>query len=190
MDGSLLGVIIGGCIAIVPSLIGSAISLINERHNRQYEERMKRRELECIAKIDALRQYCESLGSCIAVGKDSNLYREYMANFERLSLYVSEETYQAMIALDDPHDILPSDHEYIKLSACLRSEMASALSSSDDPARYHKQERTRNAVQKIHHALSPLRAVFAARPSDPAKPVESCTDQAEHKRNDCKHVSH
>lgn len=179
MDNTLLGVIVGGVIALLPSLASVIVSLVNEHRKQQHEMEMKRIEWECSAKIEAIRQYSESIGVCMA-NQTTHAYRDYMANFERLSLYVSEETFKVMIDIGNPSQIDPDDPEMRALTKCLRKEMLSA-SSSHAPARDHQQKRTGKAAQKLHHFFSQCRAAILPQPSNPADPVERRTDRAERK---------
>lgn len=188
MDKTLLGVIVGGVIALLPSLVNAIVSIVNEWQKQRHELEMKRVEWECTAKIDAIRQYSESIGVCMATNSP-DAYRDYMANFERLSLYVSDETYQAMLAIDDPRRIDSGDQEVLALSALLRTEMLAA-SSSYVPARDHQQKRAGKATQHLHHFFSQCRATILPQPSNPADPVEHNPDQPKHEGENREHVSH
>lgn len=178
MDKTILGVIVGGVIALLPSLATAVVSIVNEHQKQQHEMAMKRIEWECSAKIDAIRQYSESIGACLASNSPA-VYRDYMASFERLSLYVSDETYLAMLKVDDPRTIDPADRDLRALGVLLRAEMLSA-SSGQAPARNHQKKRTGKAAQKLHHFFSQCRAAFLPKPSYPAKPVESSADCTKH----------
>lgn len=180
MDKTLLGVIVGGVIALLPSLASTIVAIVNERQKQKHEMEMKRVEWESAAKIEAIRQYSDSIGACIASGNPET-YRVYMANLQRLSLYVSEETYQAMLKIDDPRQLDPGEHDLRNLSALLRAEMLAA-SSSHAPTCDHQQKRTCKATQKLHHFLSQCRAAIIPHPTNPADPVERGADCPQHKR--------
>lgn len=188
MDKTLLGVIIGGVIALLPSLVTAVVSIVNEQQKQRHEKVMKRVDQECTAKITAIQQYSESIGVCIAL-KSPESYRDYMANFQRLSLYVSNETFQAMLLIDDPRKLYPDDTELVQLSILLRNELFTA-SSSYAPARDHQQKRAGKAAQKLHHFFSQCRTAIFPKPANPSDPVEHSTDQPESKGQHCKHISH
>lgn len=180
MDNALLGVIVGSVIALLPTLATAIISIVTERQKQRHEIMMKRLEQECAAKISAIQQYSESIGACIAL-KSSDSYRDYMANFQRLSLYVSTKTFAAMILIDDPRKLNPDDRELIELSVLLRGELLAA-SSGYNPASNRQQKRTCKATQKLHHFLSQCRAAIIPHPTNPADPVERGADCPQHKR--------
>lgn len=179
MDKTLLGVIVGGVIALLPSLASTIVAIVNERQKQKHEIEMKRVEWERAAKIEAIRQYSDSIGSCIVSG-DLDTYRVYMANLQRLSLYVSEETYQAMLTIDDPRRLSSDEHDLRVLRALLRAEMLAA-SSGQAPAYDHQQKRTGKAAEQLHHFFSQCRAAIIPQPSNPADPVEHGADRTEHK---------
>lgn len=180
MDQTLLGVIVGGSIALLPSLVTAIVGIVNEWQKHRHEMELKRIDQECTAKIEAIQRYSESIGVCIASNSPQS-YRDYMANFERLSLYVSGETLAEMLMLDDPRKLNPDDPDLIKLSVLLRKELFSA-SAKYAPAHNHQQKRSGKATQKLHHFLSQCRAAILPHPSNPADPVEYGTDSPEHKR--------
>lgn len=181
MDSSLLGVIIGGCIALVPSAVNAVIAIVNEKSKQKHEITLKRIEWECTAKIDAIQKYSESIGLCIAKAETPDAYHQYMTAFERLALYVSEDTYRAMLNIDDPRMINPDDSDLRKLSLLLRDEMRQASALSQKPAIYHQQKRPGKAAEQLHHFFSQCRAAFLSKPSHPSNPVKRSTDGSEHK---------
>lgn len=178
MDNALLGVIVGGIIALLPTLATAIISIVTERQKQRHEIMMKRLEQECASKISAIQHYSESIGACIAL-KSSDSYRDYMANFQRLSLYVSSKTFAAMILIDDPRKLNPDDQELIELSVLLRNELLSA-SSGYNPANNHQQKSAGNTAQKLHHFFSQCRAAIIPHPANPSDPVERSTDRSQH----------
>lgn len=179
MDSTLMGVVVGGVIALLPSLATAVVSIVNERQKQRYEMDLKRVDQECTAKITAIQKYSESIGVCIAL-KSPESYRDYMACFERLSLYVSSDTFQVMLLVDDPRKLSPDDQYLIKLSILLRRELLSA-SSSYTPACDHQQKRTGKAAQKFHHFFSHCRAAILTQPSNPADPVENSAERSKEK---------
>ena len=178
MDKTLLGVIIGGIIALLPSLTSAIVAIVNEQQKQKHEMEMKRVEWERTAKIEAIRQYSDAIGACIASGGPET-YRVYMASLQRLSLYVSEETYQAMLKIDDPRQFDPGDHDLRFLRSLLRAEMLAA-SSSHTPARNHQQKRAGKAAQKLHHFFSQCRTAIIPHPSNPSDPVEHSADRTQY----------
>ena len=185
MDSSLLGVIIGGCLALLPALASALTSLVNQHIKHAHEIRMKRLEWESESKVDAIHKYSESIGKCIADRTDES-YRAYMACFECLSLYVSDETYSAMVNLFDPRTADLDDLSLKIVNDRLRSELRSAIALSQPPTCNSHQKRSRKAAHQFYHAVGKFWTAIAPHPFKPADPVEGRTYQPIDERDDCK----
>lgn len=185
MDSTILGVIIGGAIASVPAVAAAWFNFVDSNRRRRHEIDMKRIDTYDHDKSDAILDFSRILGEFAAFNfktspsdSKSKLLREYSASFERLSLYVSEDTVSAISnlnMLDNYMYIETHDREYIAVRNMLRSEMHS-LTLTDDA---HTQTRWRRFVGFIKRQI---RAIYESgnirRPEpDPAgKPVHRHKD--------------
>ena len=141
MKETLIASLIGGLLASIPNILSAISSGFSSRSARKHEIRMKKLELVDSAKVQAIRDFSDALGACMAIEKNSSAadraqtLRHYYACFERLTLYVCDQTYNAMNKLTDPIDSMPDDRDVSQLNACLRSEMQSVFALCKKPAR-------------------------------------------------------
>ena len=185
MDNTILGVIIGGAIASVPAIAAAWFNFVDSNRKRMHEIDMKRIDTYDHDKSDAILDFSRILGDFAAFDfktatsdAKEKLRREYSASFERLSLYVSEETVSAISnlnMLDNFMYIEPQDREYIAVRNMLRAEMHS-LTLTDDA---HTQTRWMRFVGFIKRQIRTLyESGDICRPEpDPAgKPVHRHKD--------------
>ena len=142
MSDSLLGVIIGGLIGFIPSLVGVIINSRNAKADREHQIKMKKVEIYTIAKRDALQKFMNSLGKVsYSRGIQYGYLQDYLAAAKEACLYVSDENVSTiesvsrfvLEAYDDKehkHQLL-NDSLVQSLDFDLREELASCVSTLD-----------------------------------------------------------
>ena len=110
-----LGIILGGAIALVPTVLSGVFHFLQSRSLRRHELALRRIDLVEPRRLDALQQYMDLLGRCLDQHKIngavtlSNEVPEFLKAHERALLYVGDETAAAMIrALPDILAVDPS----------------------------------------------------------------------------------
>lgn len=141
MDNTLLGVIIGGALGVIPAICTAWFSSRNDQKQRDHELKLKKYDLVIVPHVNVIMAFCEAIGKCMSMPKRSAdspeeqaLYAEYLAAYERAYPYVSEETRKAMESVGDPWDYAVWDKEISHLNACLGSELRNALNDACRPA--------------------------------------------------------
>lgn len=162
MDNSLLSVIIGGCIALVPTIISVCVEPLRQRRQFQREMFLKQIDLVDKPRIEALREYAYQLGAFLAGYSLDNAFSEntFMAAQSRASAFVSPETLLAMNAAypvimagwndsaDMPTQAKLESPEIAHLMRCLNAEMALAPERYNVPARGHNKVRLKCNLYK------------------------------------------
>lgn len=138
MNDTLLGIIIGGAIAIIPNVLTLLADFRKEKLRHTHELRIRRLDLVDAPRMDALREFADQLGALYADNlSDIHHIDLFLASMQKASLYVTPETIGAMHAAEkivmqswDPDAVSPLSREEIlgspqisHLNECLRREM-------------------------------------------------------------------
>lgn len=101
MSETLLGIIIGGAIGVVPTLVMVFVEVWKQRCQLKHELAVRRMELLDEPRIKALLEYSQQLGAiCSPFSRGDEFSEErYLAALERLALYVPTETRKEMLAI-------------------------------------------------------------------------------------------
>lgn len=134
MSETLLGIIIGGAIGLIPTLTTCILDFRKERMRQRHELRMKKLELYETDRMHALKQYCAALGACLDINTNQyddesfdKMKSDYNKAFNSVSLFVSRTTYEAMLKVCEPWDKMITEPEIVHLNRCLHAEMESAF---------------------------------------------------------------
>lgn len=102
MDSSLIGALLGGAIAAVPSIITSVLSLYAQRQQAKRDIAMKQVDLVDVPRIADLREYAYQLGAFVSNASIHDLgdfsETRFIAAHARAAAFVSPETLLAMNA--------------------------------------------------------------------------------------------
>nr|DAH94489.1 MAG TPA: hypothetical protein [Caudoviricetes sp.] len=101
MDSSLISVIIGGSIALVPTIINIGIDFVKQRQQFQREMILKQIDLVDKPRIEALREYAYQIGAFLSnasIYGDDFSENKYIAAQARAAAFVSAKTLKAMNA--------------------------------------------------------------------------------------------
>lgn len=153
MSDTLIGIIIGGCIGVIPSLLTVFLELIKTRTQRKHELRMRRIELIDSPRIEALLEYSRQLGALLGDELSEELtFANYNAAFQRASVFAAPDTRSAMQAVNpllikawrdgtssESLDLV-SLPEFCTLNDCLHREIYSPFADTYDPAGYSYQK--------------------------------------------------
>lgn len=172
MNDTLLGIVIGGVLTMIPTLYNAWLSRREHQDERTHELRLKRYDLITTPNIDAILNFAEKLGACLSVDKKktsaddcARLLREYYVAYERLYPYVSLSTRRAMQAIIDPFGFGVDDCDIITLNACLGDELHNALDDAAYPAGESNQKclnAKRAKVKNILHSFfAPIKSIFS-----------------------------
>ena len=143
MSDGLIGVLIGGLIGLVPSLVGVVLTAKNAKADRRHQIKMKQVEIYTIAKRDALQKLMYCLGRISYSGYIQYEHlQEYLAAAKEACLYVSDKN-AATIETVSSFAIQAYDekeHKFQLLNDCLvesldlalKEELASCVSVLDD----------------------------------------------------------
>lgn len=139
MTETLLGVIIGGSIAVIPALANILLEPYRQRKQFERELTLKQIDLVDTPKHENLREYAYRLGAYLAnVGTDPKLFSRdrFAAAHARAAALVSPETLRAMNAAypiivagwpDSDRDMTTEEKlaspELNELMRCLQAEM-------------------------------------------------------------------
>ena len=101
MSETLLGIIIGGAIGVVPTLVMVFVEVWKQRCQLKHELAMRRMDLIDKPRLEALREYCHQLGAaCSPFNRASENSKEnYLSALEKAVLYVSPATRDKMIEI-------------------------------------------------------------------------------------------
>ena len=140
MNDTLLGVLIGGAITAVPTMLASVLSHLDSRENRRHELRIRKFDNIDLVRINALVSYGEAIGNCMSVQsrkgnteKAEEAYARYLTACERAYPYVSSETQEAMRACDPVGGDLV-DKDIINLNRLMTIELRNAIDQAANPA--------------------------------------------------------
>lgn len=173
MNDTILGIVIGGVLTMIPTLYNSWLSRRDHHDQRMHELRLKRYDSIAAPNIDAIMNYAEKLGACISAFKPrssqtdhADLLREYFTAYERLYPYVSMQTRRAMEAIENPCEFEIGDREIITLNACLGDELSNALDDATYPAcerdqkcLYPNRSKLKNRIRPF---FVPIKDIFSA----------------------------
>lgn len=139
MTETLLGVIIGGSIAVIPALANILLEPYRQRKQFERELTLKQIDLVDTPKLENLREYAYQLGAYLAnAGTDPKLFTRdrFAAAHARAAALVSPETLRAMNAAypiivaswpDSDRDMTTEEKlaspELNELMRCLQAEM-------------------------------------------------------------------
>lgn len=143
MSDGLIGVLIGGLIGLVPSLVGVVLTAKNAKADRKHQIRMKQVEIYTIAKRDVLQKFMYCLGRVSYSGCIQYQHlQEYLAAAKEACLYVSDKNAKTIetvsgftiLAYDaKEHKFQLLDDALVKsLDLALKEELASCVSVLDD----------------------------------------------------------
>ena len=151
MSDALIGIIIGGCIGVIPSILTIVIELCKTRAQRKHELRMRRIELIDAPRIEALLEYSRMLGALMGDELNDDLsIANYNAAFQRAAVFAAPETRAAMQAantillnewrggMSGQSMELPALPEFQTLNSCLHREIYSPFGDTDNPACHRK----------------------------------------------------
>ena len=156
MSETLLGVLIGGAICVVPNLIIFFASVWNERKRQKFETRMVFLNIYEKDRQNAIREFNERFGSVafgdIAPGDEG--FDNFISSGHRAALYVSADTRDAIhatlrIALDGWDRNRPGTTRYYwdelrktltDLQVALHEEMSSYPEITKNPTGKRKQK--------------------------------------------------
>lgn len=149
MNDTLLGIIIGGAMTMLPTLFNTWLSHRDHQNQRDHELRMKKYDSIIVPNIDTILRFCEALGNCISIKVNSKALTEdqvkwmqnYYSAYERAYPYVSPQTREAMEAVGDPFDNDVTDKEIIQLNTCLGNELRNAIDQAISPTGKRQQKR-------------------------------------------------
>ena len=144
---TLWGLIFGAFLAALPTISMYVIEFLRHKSQQKHELRMRRIDLLESPRLAALQEYSRLVGALIGSTLDPEHFSvsEFRAAHQRAAMFVSPETYAAMLEAypvilagwDDSDDIEPNDklhhHSILKLNACLHHEMVLESSTGDAP---------------------------------------------------------
>ena len=147
MSETLIGIIIGGCIGLIPSILTVVLEFCKTRAQRRHELRMQRIELIDKSRIEALLEYSRQLGALLGDELNDELtFANYNAALQRASVFAAADTRAAMQAVhplvlaawnngtSGNEEPLSSRDEFKRLNECLHREIYSPFEDTDDPA--------------------------------------------------------
>lgn len=97
MSDTLLAVLLGGGIAILPNLVLVFMERWKQHSQQKHEIRMKQIELYEVPRQNAINGYMECLGLLMADFYHPDDLLKYFAAYEKAALYVSKETRELML---------------------------------------------------------------------------------------------
>lgn len=99
MDETLLGVVIGGAISLIPHFITAGATIWNNRQQRKHDLRIRRMDLVDAPRMQALQEFADQFGALMSFGiTGSHSVDGLLAAMQKASLFVSEKTWRAMRA--------------------------------------------------------------------------------------------
>ena len=147
MTETLLGVIIGGLIAAIPSIVSAVVTSRGQKARLRQDLKLKQVDLIDAPRLENLREYAYQLGAYLAnVGTDPKLFSRdrFAAAHARAAALVSPETLRAMNAAypiivagwpDSDRDMTTEEKlaspELNELMRCLKAEMVLTGISQD-----------------------------------------------------------
>lgn len=102
MNDTLLGIIIGGAIGVVPTLVTLIINVWQERSRQKHAMCMSRIELFEKTRLEAIQTYAKMAGALMSDSYGTEFGQDkYFSAYQNTCLFVSQKTRKAMLSFND-----------------------------------------------------------------------------------------
>lgn len=149
MSENLYGVLIGGLIGVVPSIVLIILEIIRQRMQERHEMNLKKIEIYEIARKQAIQDFMYHLGALLSTHVTTGLsIIEYNAAAKAVCIYVSNETQEIIERVNYVvhmawtgntednrriRELLLTDSNVVQLNMCMAIELNNSIYFKHNP---------------------------------------------------------